>query len=109
MSLDEWTEMSDRWREGNYQEQEEEFKTWVRTRSGALGNTTRKILDGNQKIYKDNVKKLNNLVKRWKESQVKKGGRRKKKSSKKSKKQSGGFIRGGVLFPESFYISDIVM
>ena len=41
-----------------------------------------------------------------------KGGRRKKKSSKKSKKskkQSGGFIRGGVLFPESFYISDIVM
>ena len=38
-----------------------------------------------------------------------KGGRHKRKSTKSKKKQSGGFVRGGVLFPESFYRTDVVM
>jgi len=30
-------------------------------------------------------------------------------SKSKSKKQSGGFIRGGVLFPQDFYDTSTVM
>lgn len=46
-----------------------------------------------------------------KATKSKKGGKSKTKSynNPKYKKQSGGFVRGGVLFPESFYRTDVVM
>ena len=68
-------------------------------------NEMTKILkdQGKTRDNKELEQQLKNLV------ALKSGGRRKRKSTKSKKKQSGGFVRGGVLFPESFYRTDVVM
>ena len=66
---------------------------------------------GKYKMKKSKNSKSKSKTSKAKSTKKQKATRTQVKSynNPKYKNQDGGFVRGGVLFPESFYRSDIVM